>query len=323
MLWFVIKNGFIGFLERTKSVADNIKLEIADRLFRLWSHPSTEFIIGFLKGLVEGLWDGITGPFVLLWDLVKFLVWLVKTQYQIIKAEVKFFISMANRKLRHTFLDELNSAVDALEAKAAKAIESIMSGKTDPMKILAFIQRLIGEAAKKVQETGAWVADAVLKFFRKKDRELGQSLGYVEGLVLFEVILLVLTEGGYTALKEALQGLKLVARLMEAAAQVAEALSPVRAAVVNFGRLLRSNAAVAGVLDAIEGLLLLLIKYFKFSYGLGGAGKKAAGARRAGGGGSGRRRAGGGGRAGTARRAGGGGGGCPEGGGPESTRTGR
>ncbi|MEZ4662763.1 MAG: hypothetical protein R2911_34880 [Caldilineaceae bacterium] len=45
----------------------------------------------------------------------------------------------------------------------------------------------------------------------KPDGELGESLGWLEGTLTFEVLLLVLTEGGIRRSKS-LQGLKLVAR---------------------------------------------------------------------------------------------------------------
>jgi hypothetical protein len=271
----IIKHLVIGALERALTYPTGMKVRAADRIAKIVLNPSPEFSLGFLKGLVVGLWDGLTGPFVLLWDLTKI-------GYEIQAAQVRFLVKMADSKSREQLGKDVQAALDKIEPRIAKVVADLLAGKADPRQIMHLIDDLVNSALKGVQSLGASLSDALLKFMNRPDKELGEGVGWVAGTATFEVLLLVLTEGGYTALKEAVQGLRVVVRMVEAGSVAWEALGPVRAALAGFRKLATSNKALAPLVEAVEEALSLLVKFLRLSYGLeGGAartGEKVAGA---------------------------------------------
>jgi hypothetical protein len=275
----ILQHVAIGALERALSYPTGMKVQVANRMAKIVLNPSADFSIGFLKGLVSGLWDGLTGPFVLLWDLAKI-------GYEIQAAEMRFLSTMAHAESRKQFGAQVKAAIDAVEPRVAQAIAQLTGGKTNPAVILSMVEQLVNAALKGVESLGASLSDALLKFLNRPDDTLGEGVGYVAGTVTFEVLLLVLTEGGYTAIKEAVQGLRVVVRAVEVGAQAWEALGPVRMALARFKEFAAANRALAPLVESLEEVFSLLVKFLKMSYGLDGAAGKAgeravAGAERA------------------------------------------
>jgi len=259
----ILQHAAIGFLERALSYPMGMKVRIADRMARIVLNPSMDFSIGFLKGLVVGLWDGLTGPFVLLWDLIKI-------GYEIQAAQMRFLSRLLHSETRAQFGQQVQAALDRIGPRIAQVVGQLMGGRNNPQAIMDLIEQLVNAALRQVESLGASLSDALLRFLNRPDRELGEGLGWLSGTITFEVLLLVLTEGGYTVLKESLQGLKVVTRLIEAGAQAWEAIGPVRAALSGFRRFAQNNRAIAPLLEAIEEVFALLIKFLRFSYGAGG-----------------------------------------------------
>ncbi|MFI7547874.1 hypothetical protein [Actinoplanes sp. NPDC049599] len=264
----ILRHVAIGALERALGYPAGIKVRIADRMAQIILRPSPDFSIGFLSGLVAGLWDGLTGPFVLLWDLVKI-------GYEIQAAQLRLLATLADRQSRDALSRDVQATLDRVNAQLSTLLADLRAGRTEPRTILALIDRMVAAALRGVESLGASLSDALLRFLTRPDRQLGEGVGWVAGTATFEVLLLVLTEGGYTALKGAVGGLRAAIRLAEAGAAVAEALTPVRAALTAFRGFAAGNRALAPLVEAVEALLALLVRYLRFSYGLGPAGGAA------------------------------------------------
>ncbi|MCB5164944.1 hypothetical protein LG634_08895 [Streptomyces bambusae] len=272
----ILQHVAIGALERALSYPQSTKVRIADRMARIVLSPSEDFALGFLQGLLSGLWDGVTGPFVLLWDLLKI-------GYEVQAAQLRLLSTLAHGDSRRQLEADVQAALDRLGPQISAALARLTAGRTDPLAIIQMADQLVSAALRGVEAVGAELSDALLRFMSRPDRALGEGIGWVAGTAVFEVTLLVLTEGGYTALKEALSGLRAVVRLVEAGAQAAEALAPARAALAGFRSFAAGNRALAPLVEAAEGLFALLVRYLRFSYGLGPAGGAArAGGRAAG-----------------------------------------
>jgi hypothetical protein len=272
----ILKHVAIGALERALDYPTGIKVRIADRMAQLILRPGADFAIGFLVGLLGGLWDGITGPFVLLWDLVKI-------GYEIQAAQLRLLASLADSESRETLTRDVRAALDRVGAQASGLLAQLRAGRADPGTILNLIDNMVNAALRGVESIGASLSDSLLRFLTRPDRQLGEGVGWVAGTATFEILLLVLTEGGYTALKSAATGLRAVIRMAETGAAIAEALAPVRAALGAFRGLAASNRALAPLVEAVEELLSLLVRYIRFSYGLGPTGGAARAGERLGG----------------------------------------
>jgi hypothetical protein len=268
----ILKHGLIGFLERSLSFPTGMKVRVANRMAGIVLNPSMDFTLGFLKGLVLGLWDGVTGPFVLLWDLIK-------VGYEIQAAQMRLIMRLTNREARERLGQQVQAALERIGNRIGQVVGQLMSGRTNPESILQFLDQLIAAALRQVESLGASLADALLRFLNRPDRQFGESLGWLSGTIAFEVLLLVLTEGGYTVLKNSLQGLRAVIRLVEAAGAAWEALGPVRAALAGFRTFAMGNRVLGPLLEAIEEVFSLLVRFLRFSYGMGapeGAAGRAA-----------------------------------------------
>lgn len=270
----LLQHGLLGFLDRALSYDTTFKIKVADRMMALLAHPTPEFALGFLGGFFEGLWDGVTGPFVLLWDIVKL-------QAKITEFQVRMAMMLADADKRKMLSADAAALIAKVEAVVGPALQEVLAGKSNPAALAAMFDRLLAPLVQGAEAVGGSVADAVVKFLQRPDRELGHGVGYVGGLATFEILLLVLTEGGYTALKEALSGVKWLAEAMEAAARLGSraeaALAPLLAALSRFRRSLTAFPKLDGAASLIEELFTLLVKYFRLSYGLEGAGGAAAG----------------------------------------------
>jgi hypothetical protein len=265
----IMKHVVIGALERALSYPTGMKVRVADRMAQIVLNPSPDFSLGFLKGLITGLWDGLTGPFVLLWDLAKI-------GYEIQSAQMRLISTLVHKESRDKLGKDLRAALDKIERRIAKVVADLAASKGDPRAILSLIDQLVNAALRGVESLGASLADALLKFMNRPDEGLGEGVGWVAGTATFEVLLLVLTEGGYTAIKNAAQGLRVVVRLVEAGTTAWEALGPVRAALTTFRNFASANRALGPLVEALEEAFSLLVRFFRMSYGLeGGAGAAA------------------------------------------------
>jgi hypothetical protein len=262
----MLQQGMIGFLKEVRSYQTAVKIKIVDRLVKLSVEPSADYTIGFLKGFVLGLWDGISGPFVALWDIVK-LAW------RAMQAEAEFIATLVSTDRRRALFNDLKAMMESAEERVGAAVEKLLSSKASPEELLATIEDIVKEAAAAAQGAGAQVADALMSFLQQPDADLGHALGRVAGNVTFEALLLILTEGGWAALKGALEGIRWISKAIEAVkdgARLLEGFTGLAAAFSRFVSVMRKSKFLSELIEPIEELFRLFIKYLKFSYGLGG-----------------------------------------------------
>jgi phage-related protein len=79
-LWPVLKPGLVGFVKQLRRMDAQIKIDATNKIATFLSGGSPAFILGFAKGFLTGIWEGISGPIVDLWDvgvaLTKLQDWL-------------------------------------------------------------------------------------------------------------------------------------------------------------------------------------------------------------------------------------------------------
>jgi len=274
----LIQHAMIGFLDQAISYDPAFKIRTADRMLKLLANPSPDFSVGYLMGFVKGLWDGLTGPFVLLWDIGKL-------QWKIAELEVRLVEALADTDQRKMLVGETEKLIQKVQAMLGPALQEVLSGKSDPRALMAMFDKLIEGVLGEAKGVGKSIADALVRFLQQPDRALGEGVGWVSGMAVFEILLLALTEGGYTAVKEAVTGVRWVAEALEAAAKVGaraeQMLAPMLAALARFKTMLTGYRGLAGVVEVFEEIFNLFVKFLKLSYGLEGAGKGAGRGERA------------------------------------------
>jgi hypothetical protein len=66
-LWPLLKAGVLGFLHALRDKDPQTKIKVTNKLARIISGASPMFLLGFVKGLLKGVWDGIKMPFEAIW----------------------------------------------------------------------------------------------------------------------------------------------------------------------------------------------------------------------------------------------------------------
>jgi hypothetical protein len=271
LLWPMIKAGVIGFLEGVKGKPDNEKVAITNKLAKIISGGSPAFIVGFVKGLLKGIWEGLSDPFVLIYEAIKGLgnlvTWLNDVANQALsptpsgekpasaQAGAASPATAANKNVEmgqrmQQMAGELEPPVQQVSQGFMPAVQEVFSGGGG-MSFEQLMQKL-GDAwagvETAIRNAGGTLADKVCQFMLQDsaEGEMGETVGWLAGTIAFEVVLGILTAGSWTAAKGAMKGLKLFAKILD---WTGEAM----------GLAFKGLAKVGGfILDGIKGLGKLL-----------------------------------------------------------------
>ncbi|MEH2074783.1 MAG: hypothetical protein V7K57_10390 [Nostoc sp.] len=268
LLWPIIKAGVLGFLQGVKGKPDNEKVAITNKLAKIISGGSPAFILGFVKGLLKAIWEGLTDPFVLIYEAIKGLgnlvTWLNDVANQALSptptdqsvqegaaspATSANNVDMGQRMQQMAF--ELQPPVEQVSQGFMPAVQEVFSGGS--MSFEDLMQKL-GDAWSTVEtalmNAGGTLADKVCQFMLQDsaEGEMGETVGWLAGTIAFEVVLSILTAGSWTTAKGVMKGLKLFAKILD---WTSEAM----------GLAFKGLAKVGGfILDGIKGLGKLLNK---------------------------------------------------------------
>ncbi|GAB3434959.1 hypothetical protein GCM10027436_12530 [Actinophytocola sediminis] len=232
----VLREAMIGFVDRALEEQSLVQLELmANRFSRLATRGSFDFSVGYGRGLLLGLWDGISGPFRMLWDIGK----MIKNAM----AWVRDLTLTALTERGRALVREMKSAWNEIANEIWPAVEAFLKGPMDPGKIIRLISGIIGEIAAAARGAGSDVFDQMTKYLKQSDRTLGESVGRITGSVIFEVALIVLTEGAYAAKTAVHKAANLFARAMT---RVGELLRTLDGLLPKAKKVLDAAADIAG-----------------------------------------------------------------------------
>ena len=71
ILWPLIKPAVMSFLGTLRAADDTVKEKVSDKVAKVISGASPEFLIGFVKGFAVGVWEGLTDPFKAIWSVLE------------------------------------------------------------------------------------------------------------------------------------------------------------------------------------------------------------------------------------------------------------
>ncbi|MGH2603130.1 MAG: hypothetical protein ACRDJ9_27575, partial [Dehalococcoidia bacterium] len=227
-LWPLLKTGVIAFVEGVKGKDDKTKIALTNKFAKIMSGASPAFIIGFVKGFLIGIWEGLTDPFVLIYNILKGIgsvqTWLQDAATQALAPTPAVSTAGAagaagpapasNRQAlvqrMRQMAGELEPPVQTVTTGFMPAVEEIFSGGKGAS--FSDLMAKLGEAwsavEAKIQEVGGTLADEACQYFLRDaaDSEIGEGVGWLAGTITFEVVLAILTAGTYEVLKP-LQGI--------------------------------------------------------------------------------------------------------------------
>jgi hypothetical protein len=257
-VWFFIRAGLVGFWEKLKSAAIDLKIKAVDTIARIMAGESPEYSLGMLKGLAKGFFiEGAAGIFIAAWDLLKAL------------GNLWGFFKQIGEAIGG-FPQDIKELIKSFEAFAAElltnigpAIAEFKTSALDPKKVGEFVTSLGVKAIAFAKQGGERAATALLELFTKKgaEAELGENVGSVLGQVLWEVLFTVVTYGAGAAvtaeklvIKKATSVLaKVVGKIAGSILKLVKELELIFAEVA--GVIKRAFAFIKGKLSAIGGKL--------------------------------------------------------------------
>ena len=268
-IWPWFQAGLEGFLTKMRSVSDEEKVTLFEKIGSIVLGLNTKAQLGFVIGAVKGFFlDGLLGIVQMILDLICF-----------IPKALKFMETFAN--FLTNLPDHMEAAWQAL-MELVTAIKSAIGGAlgelkdliTNPARI-AELAKIIFEAGKsKSKEIGEMFADTLLNYARLPAKTLGEKAGRLVGSVAFEAVVTYLTAGaeaGISALKigvkEALRWVfELGKKFFEIVGKVLPFLEDIANVVVRVAKYLSNLFKM--VCDKLNQAIQRIIDFFRSILGL-------------------------------------------------------
>jgi hypothetical protein len=312
VLWPMLKTGVLGFLQGLKAQSPEVKVAVTNKLAKIISGGSPAFLLGFAKGLLKGIWEGLTDPFVLMYDALKGLgnltVWLNDAASAALAPETARQSSESpgsdaaveergnqsepdmGQRMRE-MAGELQPPVEEVTQGFMPALREAFSGGEGLTleQLMLKLGEAWGAVESAIRGAGTTLANQVCGFLMQDaaEGEMGETTGWLAGTIAFEVALGVLTAGTATAAKGAMKVLQTFAKILdwtgEAMGIAFKALAKLGGYVLDvvkgIGKLLsKTGGAIKAVLDAIAHIAHKLIAFADELLGLSKRkGKKATG----------------------------------------------
>ncbi len=283
LLWPLLKSAVIGFLAGVRSQPDDVKVTVTNRLAKILSGASPEFLLGFVRGFLRGIWEGITDPFMLIYyaitGLGNLVSWLNDMAQQALIGDEDDQEEISEDDVQAQLTQEMQGMAGDLQPPVNEvtggfmpAVEEFFTGG-DGM-TLEELSAKMGEAWQGLLDgiSGAagQLAQSIMDFLMQDGAEgdMGDTIGWLAGTIVFEVILGILTAGSVTTAKGLMKPLKIFAKILdwtgEALGLAFKALGKVAGFLMDMvrglGKLL-SNAggAIGRVLGALQEIAEIIM----------------------------------------------------------------
>jgi hypothetical protein len=264
-LWELFQEGLKGFFGKLRSAAEDVKIRSVDTVARIIAGEDPDFTSGYLKGLLKGFFiDGALGIFIAIWDLIKGL----KGLWDFLQG-IPEIIQAFPEDIR-----ELIQKWQEIEPQIGPAVEEAKKLVLSPEKAGSFKAVIVENAKAFAKEGGEKVAQSLLEFFTKPGAsgKIGEAVGDVVGMALWEVVFAIVTEGGgaavtaaKTALREAADVLaKLFGKIVRGVLKIIEEVGTVFRKVAKWvkgaielvkGKLAELGSKFGGLLEKVEEFL--------------------------------------------------------------------
>jgi hypothetical protein len=208
ILWPIFKAGLEGFVARLRSPEIKVEEKVAamDKIAGILAGADREFNVAYLEGLVKGFFlDGMLGIFILIYDLLSLI------------PRVWGFIKQVGAAIQG-FPEEINALIarfgqfyEALMKDADGGLEELKKWARDPQQLFDILSRAKNAVEETARTKGGELASALVRAINAPGtaKTLGDAVGRLTGMIIWEAVFAALTAGGgaaVTAAKGALKG---------------------------------------------------------------------------------------------------------------------
>ena len=297
LLWSAVKPGVLGFLTEVRGQDAETKVAMADRFAAIMRGSDLDFIFGFVKGLLLGMWQGLTDPFVLAWTLVEGMGSLAIWASDLAEGAGEGREAEAQETDGDAPTQDLQASASQmwteLSAQAEPVISNFMPALEEHFSsgsgmsfedLAARLGELWTEVQDGIEGAGEALAQELVAFFVMDEAsgDLGEALGWLAGTVIFEVLLALCTAGLANTVTTAGKALKLILKVVdwtgEALGAAFKLLGQLGGHVIDLvkglGGLVSSagGGAVKSVMEGLSEIGELLVRYAEELLGLLGKG---------------------------------------------------
>jgi Domain of unknown function (DUF4157) len=258
-LWIFLKEGLLGFYTKLKSTAQDVKIRVVDKIAKIIAGKDQAFTMAFLKGLLKGFFiDGALGIFIAIWELIKGL------------GSVWDFLKNIGRSIGG-FPEAIRSLLQGFDNRALEfvnsigpAIEELKRTYLDPSQAGSLSNVIVEKGKAFAKQGGEAIAEKLLSFFSKPEAsaEIGETVGDLIGMALWEVVFALLTAGAGAALTAIKEGTgtiaKILAKVVSGVLKVVEEIKQFFGKVVDIVK--EAVAFVKGKLKELSGKFVELLE---------------------------------------------------------------
>jgi hypothetical protein len=212
VIWPLFVHGMLGFLYEAQETPMEDKKKIMQKVSDIVTMQDTEFVWAFVKNIFVGIWESIWGIFEGIWELIKFLtggLWEMLGEMIDWLATAVPLIAETLTLLVGDFVKFVKDFKEEGPAKLQALADSLSIEK-----IMEFLNGLGDSLRVEAEVMGARAASGMREFMLSgaASAKIGEQLGKLYGMIIFEVVLAVLTVGIGTAIKTGLTAVKWVMR---------------------------------------------------------------------------------------------------------------
>ena len=259
LLWPLVRNAMVGFLERLQRFAVARKVAVTNKIATIISGGSVGFALGFLRGLITGVWEAVIGPFQALVDLFR------------LPDLIRRFVAALGLDFR-SILQRARRFASSLSDRAVGTYERLLGAARDlirnPGRVIEMLSSAIQAAMQAVRGLGARLAERMMALFEGPDSAIGLQLGQLAGGFVVQAVLAYFTAGTSTAAS----AISTVARLLGTVArnvmrvlrQLAGLFRRFLGVVRRLGRRFRqAGSRAGGILGRIRGFFQRVAAWFR------------------------------------------------------------